>query len=205
MVLQTNKILTNCASLVPKNFCTGLAIPNAFPAITGDNLKFHLTMSQDKKESHEHGTPVLHLTVNGKKHEWPVQYITGAEIRKLGSISKEDEIYLKIKSPWKDEHITDDTSVDLARPGLEEFFSLENPKPITLIVNGREKHWPKNTISFEEVVRLAFDTYVENDTTVYTVTYKRGPKHNPEGSMVKGEFVYVKDKMIFNVTATNKS
>jgi hypothetical protein len=54
-------------------------------------------------------------------------------------------------------------------------------------------------------VVLAFGTYDSNSAKVYTVTYDRGPNQNQEGSMVKGDVVFVKDKMIFNVTATDKS
>lgn len=77
-------------------------------------------------------------------------------------------------------------------------------KEVTIIVNGREKQFPKEEISFAEVVALAFDTQPSNDT-LYTVTYKRGHGSKPEGTLVEGQSVKVKDGMIFNVTATNKS
>ncbi len=76
---------------------------------------------------------------------------------------------------------------------------------ITIIVNGREKTWSKKTISFKEVVELAFGNYSEHPNTCYTVTYSRGHGQKPEGSMVKDQEVKVKSKMIFNVTATDKS
>jgi hypothetical protein len=74
-----------------------------------------------------------------------------------------------------------------------------------IIVNGREKEWNDKTISFEQVVVLAFDTIQNNGRTVYTVTYTRGNNDKPQGSMVVGDVVKVKHKMIFNVTATDKS
>jgi hypothetical protein len=145
----------------------------------------------------------LKITVNNKEYEWPEQYITGLDVRTIAKIPPDEELYLAIKKPWEDERIEDDTKVDLARPGIEHFFSK---KPgITLIVNGKEKHWSQEKISFEEVVKLVFPNYVDNLDTVYTVTYKKGPHQNPQGSMVKGDVVYVKNKMVFNVTATNKS
>ena len=158
-----------------------------------------------KKEKSENGSEKhpLRLTVNDKNYDWSHQYITGAEIRNLANIPKEDEIFLAIKKPWEDESIEDDTNVDLARPGIEHFYSKK--AVITIIVNGREKPWLEEKISFEEVVKLAFENYIDSNTTVYTVTYKKGPPENPEGSMVKGDKVFVKNKMIFNVTATNKS
>jgi Multiubiquitin len=147
----------------------------------------------------------LSLTINGKEHGWHEQYITGLEIRKLGSIPADDEIFLKIKEPWKDEPILDQTKVDLARPGIEHFYSKESPKQIIIIVNGREKPWNEREITFQQVVILAFGSYEENQNRVYTVTFKGGPDRNPQGAMVKGDKVFVKNRMVFNVTATDKS
>jgi hypothetical protein len=81
----------------------------------------------------------------------------------------------------------------------------DNNRKLRLIVNGREKLWNNRQISFEEVVILAFGAFDNNPNKVYTVTYDRGPHQNPEGAMVFGDTVYIKNKMIFNVTATDKS
>lgn len=78
-------------------------------------------------------------------------------------------------------------------------------KEYDIIVNGRPKEWHKKEISFAEVVELAFGAYQENGQTVFTMTYKRGQGNKPEGEMVAGDSVKVKDKMIFNVTSTDKS
>ena len=157
-------------------------------------------MEENKKSEH-----VLHLTINGKKYEWPHEYITGAEIRKLGNIPAEDEIFLAIKKPWEDEPIPDDKQVNLARPEIEHFYSKDKNFKVTIIVNGRPKPWTEKIITFEQVVVLAFGSYDPNPAKVYTVLYDKGPHENPEGSMVRGSKVYVKDKMIFNATATDKS
>lgn len=146
----------------------------------------------------------LNFKINGKMFKFIAQYITGAEIKKMGNISSEDELYLAIKKPWEDELITNETNVDLARPGIEHFYS-KIKLTVVIIVNGREKPWNEETISFEEVVKLAFNSYVDDGQTSYTVTYDRGPHQNPQGTMVKGDRIFVKHKMIFNVTATNKS
>ena len=79
----------------------------------------------------------------------------------------------------------------------------ESKKEVTIIVNGREKQYPKEEISFAEVVALAFAN--PSKDTMYTVTYKKGQSNKPEGVLVEGQSVKVKDSMIFNVTATNKS
>ena len=157
----------------------------------------------DKNE--KSGKPVLELVINNDKFEWPQEYIFGAEIRKLGNIPVGDEIFLAIKKPWEDEPIPDDKQVNLARPEIEHFYSKPKDYKVTLIVNGRPKEWTEKTITFEQVIVLASGAYDPNPNKVYTVTYDKGPHENREGSMVKGDRVFVKDKMIFNATATDKS
>jgi hypothetical protein len=76
-------------------------------------------------------------------------------------------------------------------------------KHFTIIVNGREKIVTDDEISFAQVVVLS--GLPSTPTTVFTVTYRRGEGKKPEGTLVEGQSVKVKDGMIFNVTATNKS
>jgi hypothetical protein len=145
----------------------------------------------------------LKFTINGVQFISYEQYIKGNIIRQLGKIPATDDIFLKIEPPFKDELITDDEEVDLARPSKEHFVS--RPISITLIVNARPKPWNKRTISFEEVVVLAFGSYDPNPNRVYTVTYSNGVPPKPEGIMVKGQVIHVKDKTNFDVSATDKS
>lgn len=162
-------------------------------------------MSQEENKKKEHGKNTLLLTVNETRHEWHQEYITGAEIRRLGNIPSGDEIFLAIKNPWKDELIKDDEQVNLARPGVEHFYSKDQHFKVVLTVNLREKPWSEKTITFEQVVELAYGSYDPRLEKGYTVTYDRGPHQNPEGTMVLGDRVFVKNKMIFNVKQTDKS
>lgn len=79
----------------------------------------------------------------------------------------------------------------------------ERDKQFTIIVNGREKVVTTKEISFAQVVALA--NLPSGPNIVYTVTYRRGEGNKPEGTLVEGETVKVKEGMIFNVTATDKS
>lgn len=157
------------------------------------------------KVGKERQKEVLKLIINDNHYEWDQQYITGAEIRILGNILQDSEVFLSIKKPWEDELIPDDKQVNLARPEIEHFYSKQKNFNITLIINGRAKLWVEEFITFEQAVTLAFGSYDPNPSKVYTITYDKGPHENREGSMVKSEKVLVKDKMIFNVTATDKS
>jgi hypothetical protein len=94
-------------------------------------------MSKENNNTQKHEKNVLHLTINEKTFKWNQQYITGAEIRKLGGIQTGHEIFLGIKRPWEDELITDTTKVDLARPGIEHFFSKKRGEErlVTIYIN----------------------------------------------------------------------
>jgi hypothetical protein len=81
----------------------------------------------------------------------------------------------------------------------------DHNKKVTIIVNGRQKVVTKDELSFDEIVALAFDNPPTGENIVFTITYRRGHGQKPEGTLVKGETVKIKDGMIFNVTATDKS
>lgn len=81
----------------------------------------------------------------------------------------------------------------------------DHNKEFRVIVNGREKVVTKKEMSFTEIVALAFDNPATGPNIIFTVTYRRGEGNKPEGTMVEGDTVKIKDGMIFNVTATDKS
>lgn len=146
----------------------------------------------------------LPFKINGEPFIWYKQYITGREIRELGKIAEDVELFLDIREPFEDEAIGDDSLVDLARPGKERFISREKQVEV-IIVNGKPKPWTMKSITFEELVVLAFGSTAEDGVRAYTVTFSKGPKPRPEGTIVRGDTVIVKNKTIFNVTATDKS
>lgn len=78
-------------------------------------------------------------------------------------------------------------------------------KEVIILVNSREKEWDKKTITYEEVIILAFGSISTDPNVSYSVTYKKGDNNKPEGIMVNGDEVKVKEGMRFNVTQTNRS
>jgi hypothetical protein len=84
--------------------------------------------------------------------------------------------------------------------------ATKQDKAITIIVNGRPKTVDKNAqLSFSAIVELAFPAGQQNSNTAFTVSYAKGDDKKPQGTLVEGESVKVKDGMVFNVTATDKS
>ena len=89
------------------------------------------------------------------------------------------------------------TEMEHANPELHRTFEI--------VINGELHLVRQHKLMFEDIVRLAFPDAVFNDDIVYTVTYKRGPEQNREGSLVAGESVVIKNGMIFNAKRTDKS
>lgn len=75
----------------------------------------------------------------------------------------------------------------------------------TIIVNGREKTVTQRGLSSDELVELAFENPPTGKLICFTITYRRGPGNNPEGTLEEGDSVKINEGMIFNVTATDKS
>lgn len=76
-------------------------------------------------------------------------------------------------------------------------------KTVTIIINGRPVEYDKEEISFREVISLS--SLPSGPDYAYTVTYRRGHGGYGEHSLVEGQSIRVKEGMIFNATATNKS
>lgn len=75
-----------------------------------------------------------------------------------------------------------------------------------IIVNGRPKTVEQKELTFDEVIKLAFENPPHGADTIFSVTYRKGGnEHRPEGVMVEGDTVKVKKGTIFNVSATNRS
>lgn len=77
-------------------------------------------------------------------------------------------------------------------------------KQVTIIVNTREYAVEKDDISYEEVVALAFDPVPSGPNVLITVTYHRA-HGNKSGELLPEQTVKVKDRMVFDVTATDRS
>jgi multiubiquitin len=78
-------------------------------------------------------------------------------------------------------------------------------KEFTIIVNGQKKVVTMKAVTFDEIVKLAYPTPPTGANILYTISYEDGPPANPEGSLKESGTVNVKNGMIFNVTATDKS
>lgn len=80
-----------------------------------------------------------------------------------------------------------------------------NEKQITIIVNGRPRVVTAKELSFEEIVHLADENPPTGPFIEITVAFRRGHGDKPEGSLLSGQSVKIKEGMVFIVTFTDKS
>lgn len=93
----------------------------------------------------------------------------------------------------------------MSKEEMENNKEKDSSKNVTIIVNGKKKSVSKKELSFAEVVALAFDTPPTGENILFTITYRKGNGEKPEGTLIEGGNVKVKEGMIFNVTPTDKS
>jgi len=82
---------------------------------------------------------------------------------------------------------------------------MKKERIVTIIVEGTPHEWPKKEITYAEVVTLEVPDYASHPEITYSVVYKRGHGNKPEGILVPGASVKVKEGMIFNVSETGQS
>jgi hypothetical protein len=78
-------------------------------------------------------------------------------------------------------------------------------KTVTIIVNGTQHKWAKSEITYAEVVTIDVPDYAQHPEITYSVKYKKGHGHKPEGVLPPGGSVKVKEGMVFSVTSTGQS
>jgi Multiubiquitin len=126
---------------------------------------------------------------------------TGAELYVLANVTPAYELFKESIGDHEDDAVARDNHVIHLRQD-EHFYSQREFK---IIVNTRAKETPKRQLSFDEVVHLAFETPPTGPNIKFTITYRHGPRQNREGTMTEGESVFIRNRMVFNVTPTDKS
>lgn len=81
----------------------------------------------------------------------------------------------------------------------------EHEKQVTIIVNGTPHEWPKEEITYAEVVILEVPDYLSHPEITYSVKYTKGHGNRPAGVLAPGGSVRVKEGMVFSVSETGQS
>jgi hypothetical protein len=128
---------------------------------------------------------------------------TGEALYILGHVQAGLELYRDVGGDKEDAPISNGTETVHLKE--DEHFHSGPPKVYTIIVNGRKKEVAMSELSFDQIVHLAFDPVPTGPNVLITVEYGHGPKANPQGTLLEGGTVKIKDGMVFSVSLTDKS
>ncbi|MGD0165608.1 MAG: multiubiquitin domain-containing protein [Candidatus Sulfotelmatobacter sp.] len=150
----------------------------------------------------ENHTHEVRIHIDEKAYESP-NPTTGAALYALGNVKPGMELFREVTGDREDPEV--DNGPEVVHLKQDEHFHSGPQKVYHVIVNGRKKEVSTKTLTFDQVVALAFNPVPSGPNVQFSVTYRKGPKKNPEGTMTEGETVRIKNGMIFDVTETNKS
>lgn len=126
---------------------------------------------------------------------------TGAALYALAQVPAHRELYREVSGNHEDQPVPrDDTVIDLKNG--DHFYSQ---KAVTISVNGEPYETTETRLSFGDLVKIAFPTPPSGEVIEFTITYRNGPSANPKGTLTAGHSVKLKNKMIFDVTPTDRS
>lgn len=145
------------------------------------------------------------LTLNDAQLAWGKPAIGGTTLYGLAAVAEDEAVFLEVRG-GEDRLIEPGEMIDLTAPGIERFITA--PKPATtfeIIVNSRPRTVPDRSVTFDEVVQLAFPG--QHDTNVvFSMTYRHAASAPASGELGAGGSVTIKKKgTVFNVTRTVQS
>ena len=135
--------------------------------------------------------------------DWGASHISGGTIKRLAGVPAETTDVWLDAAGGKDRMIEDKELVDLTQPGAERFIT--RTIQIKIKVNSRERVVDHRVLTYWEVVKLAYPDATPSEQIIYSIDYAGGPHQNPNGSLVEGQTITVKEGMKFYVTPTDKS
>ena len=142
------------------------------------------------------------LTLKDEELRWGKPAISGAVLYGLAKPGAGEGVFLEVPG-GEDRLIERDELVDLTQPGIERFITA--PLTFEIIVNSRPRKVNARTVTFEQVVQLAFPGHHEPNV-VFSMTYRHAALAPHAGELGAGGSVEVKKKgTVFNVTRTVQS
>lgn len=126
---------------------------------------------------------------------------SGRALYGLAEVEEPRELFREVQGDVEDELILRHASVVHLRSD-DHFYSQQ---VTAIVVNTESKEVAKRRLSFDDLVRLAGDLPPPGPNMLITIDYSNGPHRNPKGALRKGESVWIKNGMEFDVSATDRS
>jgi len=165
-----------------------------------DNLIADETRAAESVDEHTRVKHVARIHIDREIYESP-NPTTGEALYELAQISHHRELFRETGGDHEDRVVPRDATVIHLKQD-DHFYSQ---KAVTILVNGESHEETETRISFEAVVKIAYPVPPIGTCIEYTVTYRNGPPANPKGSLTAGHSVEIQNRMIFDVTPTDRS
>ncbi|MDR3488658.1 MAG: multiubiquitin domain-containing protein [Bradyrhizobium sp.] len=151
-------------------------------------------------EGHPGGeSHLIRVHINRERYEVESPTI-GAKLYEIGNVGPHQELFREVDGNQDDVLVPREAEIQLVED--EHFYSQ---KDVEIVVNAEPKLVPGPRASFDQVLRLAFPNPLQGPNILTTITYRKGPAANEKGSLLPGQTVKIKNRMIFDVTQTDKS
>ena len=142
------------------------------------------------------------LTLNDHELLWGKPVISGTVLYGLAKPGEGEAVFLEVPG-GEDRLIEHGELIDLVQPGIERFITAR--LTFEIIVNSRLRTVSTRTVTFEQIVQLAFPGQHEPNV-VFSMTYRHAASTPHAGELGAGGSVDVKKKgTVFNVTRTVQS
>lgn len=142
------------------------------------------------------------LTLNDDELRWGKPVISGTILYGLAKMDDGEGVFLEVPG-GEDRLVEHGELIDLTQPGIERFITAR--LTFEIIVNSRPRTVNARTVTFEQIVQLAFPGQHEPNV-VFSMTYRHAASTPHAGELGAGGTVNVKKKgTVFNVTRTVQS
>ena len=142
--------------------------------------------------------------MNGREMRWGKPAISGRELAKLAKPGPDEAVFLDVRG-GTDRMIELSELIDVSAPGIERFLTAPRPPvEIEIIVNTRKKLVRGPTITFEDIVALAFPG-PHDPNVVFSMTYRKAASAPHSGELAQNGSITIKKGTVFNVTRTVQS
>jgi Multiubiquitin len=142
--------------------------------------------------------------VNSREERWGKPAISGQVLAALAMPGPGEAVFLEVRG-GTDLLIEPAMLIDLGAPGVERFFTAPRlPVEIEIIVNTRPRLVRGPTVTFEQIVELAFPGPHEANV-VFSMTYRKAASAPHAGELGAHGVVTIKQGTVFNVTRTVQS
>jgi hypothetical protein len=142
------------------------------------------------------------LTLNDDELRWGKPVISSMVLYGLAKPGDGEAVFLDVPG-GEDRLIEPGELIDLTQPGVERFITAR--LTFEIIVNSRPRTVSTRTVTFEQIVQLAFPGQHEPNV-VFSMTYRHAASTPHAGELGAGGSVDVKRKgTVFNVTRTVQS